>query len=215
MLSKEEMIRRVALEVRPGDYVNLGIGMPTLVANYIPEDADVILQSENGLLGIGPFPLDRDVDPDLINAGKQTVTYTKGASFFSSADSFAMIRGGHVDLTILGAMEVSEKGDLANWMIPGKMVKGMGGAMDLVAGAKKVIVVMEHVNKEGVPKFLKECRLPLTGKACVHMLVTEMGVFEFRNGKFVLTEISGKISLEQLKAKTEADYEVDKNLKKI
>lgn len=215
MLSKEEMIRRVALEVRPGNYVNLGIGMPTLVANYIPEEADVILQSENGLLGIGPFPLDKDVDPDLINAGKQTVTYTKGASFFSSADSFAMIRGGHVDLTILGAMEVSEKGDLANWMIPGKMVKGMGGAMDLVAGAKKVIVVMEHVNKEGVPKFLKECRLPLTGKACVHMLVTEMGVFEFRNGRFVLTEISGKISLEQLKTVTEADYEVDKNLKKI
>ncbi|MDX1960888.1 MAG: 3-oxoacid CoA-transferase subunit B [Leptospiraceae bacterium] len=214
-LTREEQIIRVAKEIKDGFYVNLGIGLPTLVANVIPKDKSVVLQSENGLLGIGSFPKEVEVDPDLINAGKQTVTFTSGASFFSSSDSFAMIRGGHVDLTILGAMEVSEKGDLANWMIPGKMVKGMGGAMDLVAGAKRVIVVMEHVSKNGTSKLLHECSLPLTGKKCVQMVITELGVFEFKEGKMLLTEIAKDVTLDEIKARTEASYELAETIQKI
>ncbi|HMW08521.1 MAG TPA: CoA transferase subunit B [Leptospiraceae bacterium] len=214
-LTKEEQIKRVAEEIKEGYYVNLGIGMPTLVANYISPDLDIILQSENGLLGLGPFPLAGTEDADLINAGKQTVTALKGASYFSSADSFGMIRGGHIDLTILGAMEVSEEGDLANWMIPGKMVKGMGGAMDLVGGAKRVVVVMEHVSKEGKPKLLKKCSLPLTGVKCVHMIVTELGVFEIEKGKLVLTERAEDVTVVDIRSKTEADFLVSNNLKII
>ncbi|MDD1444493.1 CoA transferase subunit B [Dolichospermum sp. ST_sed3] len=214
-LTKEEQIKRVALELKDGYYVNLGIGMPTLVANYILPEMDIILQSENGLLGLGPFPVAGYEDADLINAGKQTVTALKGASYFSSAESFGMIRGGHVDLTILGAMEVSQEGDLANWMIPGKMVKGMGGAMDLVGGAKRVVVVMEHTSKEGTPKLLKKCSLPLTGVKCVHMIVTELGVFEVDNGKLVLTERAEDVSVVDIRSKTEAEFLVSNNLKTI
>ncbi|HRG48013.1 MAG TPA: CoA transferase subunit B [Leptospiraceae bacterium] len=214
-LTKEEQIKRVALELKDGYYVNLGIGMPTLVANYISPEMDIILQSENGLLGLGPFPVAGYEDADLINAGKQTVTALKGASYFSSAESFGMVRGGHIDLTILGAMEVSQEGDLANWMIPGKMVKGMGGAMDLVGGAKRVVVVMEHTSKEGTPKLLKKCSLPLTGVKCVHMIVTELGVFEVDNGKLVLTERAEDVSVVDIRAKTEAEFLVSNNLKTI
>ncbi|MGF1543133.1 MAG: 3-oxoacid CoA-transferase subunit B [Parvularculaceae bacterium] len=205
---RNQMAERAARELEDGFYVNLGIGIPTLVANYIPEGVDVTLQSENGMLGMGPFPYEDEVDPDLINAGKQTITELDRTSYFSSADSFGMIRGGHIDLSILGAMEVSETGDLANWMIPGKMVKGMGGAMDLVAGVKRVVVVMDHASKSGAPKLLHECALPLTGKAVVDLVITNLGVFEVARGKGMrLIELAPDVSLDDVKSQTEATFE--------
>jgi 3-oxoacid CoA-transferase B subunit len=203
MLTKEQIARRIAKEVKTGQYINLGIGIPTLVANYIPKDLDVVLQSENGLLGIGPFPTEDKVDPDLINAGKQTITMVPGSAIFNSAESFAMIRGGHVHLTILGAMEVSENGDIANWKIPGKMVKGMGGAMDLVASAKNIIVAMQHCSKDGQSKLLPECSLPITGIRCVKKIVSDLAVLEVApEGGFILKERAPGVSVEEIKSKT-------------
>jgi 3-oxoacid CoA-transferase subunit B len=208
-LTRDQIAQRISREVKPGYCVNLGIGIPTLVANFIPPEMHVMLQSENGLLGMGPFPLDSEVDPDLINAGKQTVTTVPGASFFSSADSFAMIRGGHIDLTVLGAMEVDMNGDIASWMIPGKMVKGMGGAMDLVAGAQTVIVAMQHTSKDGSPKLLKKCTLPLTGKNCVTRIVSDMGVLEVEKGRgFRLLEWAPDLSAEAVVKATGAPVTV-------
>jgi 3-oxoacid CoA-transferase subunit B len=214
-LTREQMAIRVARELEDGFYVNLGIGIPTLVANYVPDDIDVMLQSENGLLGMGPFPLDSDVDADMINAGKQTVTAATGASIFSSADSFAMIRGGHVDLTVLGAFEVDVMGNIASWMIPGKLIKGMGGAMDLVAGADNIIVTMTHASKHGDSKLLSKCTLPLTGAGCIKKVLTDLAYLEIIDGAFILRERAPGVSVEQIQALTEGKLIVPDHVPEI